>query len=124
MVKLDHLAITVRDYQASRDWYVKHLGLRVEFEIPDRRTAALQDDAGLTLFVAEDPGKPIATCVLTFQVDDVEKKHAELAAAGVKVVHLPSRRFWGYGAELEDPDGYPVWLWDERTMREKSGEPT
>ncbi len=26
MVKLDHLAITVRDYRASRDWYVGNLG--------------------------------------------------------------------------------------------------
>ena len=33
MVKLDHLAITVRDHHASRDWYVDNLGLRVEFEV-------------------------------------------------------------------------------------------
>jgi catechol 2,3-dioxygenase-like lactoylglutathione lyase family enzyme len=26
-----------------------------------------------------------------------------------------------YGAELLDPDGYLVCLWDERTMREKGG---
>jgi len=40
MVKLDHLAITVRDYRASRDWYVGNLGLRVEFEVPERPLSA------------------------------------------------------------------------------------
>ena len=26
---------------------------------------------------------------------------------------------WGCGAELTDPDGHAVRLWDERTMKEK-----
>ena len=26
---------------------------------------------------------------------------------------------WGSGAELKDPDGYLVRLWDERSMKEK-----
>jgi len=29
-----------------------------------------------------------------------------LAAAGVPFVHPPMKVFWGYGAELCDPDGY------------------
>jgi len=29
--------------------------------------------------------------------------------------------FWGYGAELLDPDGYRIHLWDEVSMREKGG---
>ena len=33
--------------------------------------------------------------------------------------HGPEKNFWGYGAELADPDGYLVRLWDEHTMREK-----
>jgi hypothetical protein len=28
---------------------------------------------------------------------------------------------WGYGAELRDPGGYLVFLWDETSMREKGG---
>jgi hypothetical protein len=62
VAKLDHLAIVVRDWRAARDWYARHLGLQVEFEIPERRTAALQDDAGFTLFVAEsDAAVPTPT---------------------------------------------------------------
>jgi hypothetical protein len=29
--------------------------------------------------------------------------------------------FWGYGAELCDPDGYRFRLWDEKSMKEKGG---
>jgi hypothetical protein len=28
---------------------------------------------------------------------------------------------WGYGAELRDPVGYLIYLWDERSMRENEG---
>jgi hypothetical protein len=74
MTKLDHLTIRVRDLDAARDWYVGHLGLKLEFEVPGRRTVALQDDAGLTLFLDETAGDIAANgVVLTFQVADVEE---------------------------------------------------
>jgi catechol 2,3-dioxygenase-like lactoylglutathione lyase family enzyme len=47
MVKLDHLTIRVRDLDAARRWYGGHLGMKLEFEVPGGRTAALQDGAGL-----------------------------------------------------------------------------
>ena len=121
MLKLDHLSLPVRDYRVSRDWYRSVLGLEIEFEIPDHDTAAMRDEYDFTIFLAG--GAPAVTpgCALTFQVDDVEAMHARLAAAGVAFVHGPQRVFWGYGAELIDPDGYPVRLWDARTMREKGG---
>jgi hypothetical protein len=31
----------------------------------------------------------------------------------------PQKLFWGYGAELRDPDGHLIRLWDELSMREK-----
>jgi catechol 2,3-dioxygenase-like lactoylglutathione lyase family enzyme len=122
MVKLDHLSIFVSDHRRSRDWYATHFGFSVEFEVPERDTVALQDDAGLTLFLVKDPERARhPSCGLTFQVADVEATHRELAAAGVPFVNAPQKLFWGYGAELNDPDGYLIHLWDERTMREKSG---
>jgi catechol 2,3-dioxygenase-like lactoylglutathione lyase family enzyme len=121
MIRLDHLAIPVTDQMRSRDWYVTNLGLKLEFEIPQRKTVALQDDSDLTLFlyVAENPVTP--SCTLTFQVDDVDSKYRELAARGVVFEKPPQKLMWGYGAELRDPDGYLVYLWDERSMREKGG---
>lgn len=122
MIKLDHLTIAVRDYRAARDWYVQMLGLRQEFEIPGY-AAALQDDAGFTLFVEQivsDTKNAEPSCVLYFQVENVEAKHRQLARDQVQFVHGPEKQFWEYGAELKDLDGYRLRLWDEKTMNQSA----
>jgi len=122
MIRLDHLAIRVRDAARSRQWYTANFALKVEFEVPETKTVALQDDSDFTLFLAESRDEPIVpSCTLTFQVDDVEAKHRELSGQGVAFEKAPQKLFWGYGAELRDPDGYLVYVWDERSMREKGG---
>jgi catechol 2,3-dioxygenase-like lactoylglutathione lyase family enzyme len=120
MIALDHLTIFVRDVARSREWYTTVIGLEVEFEIAAIRAVALQDTKGFTLFLHERPPEQCTpSCQLTFQVDDVEATARSLAARGVALTATPRKLAWGYGAELEDPDGYLVRLWDERTMREK-----
>jgi catechol 2,3-dioxygenase-like lactoylglutathione lyase family enzyme len=122
MAKLDNLAIFVRDVRRSREWYVGNLGLTVEFEIPHMNAVALQDEGGFTIFLGQPGGEPVTpSCVLTFQVADVEAKYRELSTKGVEFKHAPQKLAWGYGAELLDPDGYVVCLWDEKSMREKGG---
>lgn len=121
MIKLDHLTIFVSDLQRSREWYTSVLNLTVAFEVRDRKTMALQDDFDFTLFLGEHPdGKAVPSCILTFQVADVDAMYEELLEQGVTFRESPKELTWGYGAELEDPDGYVVCLWDEITMREKS----
>ena len=119
MVKFDHMTLPVSNSRASRDWYVANFGFKVEFEIPDRKTVALQDDAGFTIFLFEPQGGISGPkCGLTFQVNNVDEKYRELAARGVPFTESPKKLFWGYGAELRDPDGYQVMLWDEVSMRQ------
>ena len=123
MIRLNHLTIPVNEHSVSREWYTSNLGLKVEFEVPERKTVALQDDGDLTLFLVGSPQpQVIPCCTLAFQVDDVEVKYRELSARGVNFEKAPQKLFWGYGAELRDPDGYLIYLWDERTMREKGNE--
>jgi catechol 2,3-dioxygenase-like lactoylglutathione lyase family enzyme len=120
MVKFDHMGLPVTDARRSRDWYVAQLGFRVEFEVPERRTVALQDDAGFTIFLYDaDVPSNDAKCSLTLQVKDVEATYRDLTARGIKFDNAPQKLFWGYGAELRDPDGYLLMLWDEVSMREK-----
>ena len=120
MVKLDHLTLFVRDYQVARDWYVNNLGLSTEFETPERFVAALQDSAGFTLFLEQAPFLPShPACLLYFQVDSVDQTYQRLRQQGVGFRTAPSRQFWGYGAELADPDGYVVRLWDAASMQSK-----
>ncbi len=123
MVRLDHIALAVRDWERSRDWYRDQLGFEVELEIPERKTAAMKDSADLTLFLgqAQNPDNVIAPPGIgfTIQVDDVEETHRRMSAAGIAFVHPPMKVFWGYGAEVLDPDGYRIMLWDEKSMKEK-----
>lgn len=121
MPRLDHLSLPVHDWQNSRDWYNRHLGFDVEFEIPDRKTAAMRDNADLTIFLDESDVTPCPGISFTIQVDDVEATHRRLVAAGISFDHPPMKVFWGYGAELRDPDGYTLRLWDPKSMKEKGG---
>jgi catechol 2,3-dioxygenase-like lactoylglutathione lyase family enzyme len=120
MIKFDHLGIPVTDLARSRDWYVRTLGLKVEFEIPDRQAVALQDTGGFTIFLRQ-AGSAVAPsqCALWFQVASVDDTFAAWCARGVQFGHGPQKTFWGYGVELADPDGYLIRLWDERSMKEK-----
>jgi predicted enzyme related to lactoylglutathione lyase len=121
MPRLDHLSLPVRDWRKSRDWYQRHLGFELEFEILQRKTAAMRDDADLTMFLYEGEVAACPGISFTIQVDDVEAKYAALVAAGESFVHPPMKVFWGYGVELHDPDGYRLMLWDQKSMKEKGG---
>ena len=117
MIRLDHLTIHVSSYVASRDWYVGNFGLRVEFESVEAGVGGLEDDGGVELILVQHDLTPgVRDCMLTFQVGSVHDTHRELSARGLAFVHEPKQVSWGYGAELLDPDGYRVLLWDRATM--------
>ena len=121
MARFDHLSLPVASWTRSRDWYARCIGLKVEFEIAERQTVALRDQNDFTIFFqhSAERSRP-GDIALYFSVGDVEALHRTLLAARVVFVHPPQKTFWGYGAELLDPDGYVVRLWDERTMHENS----
>ena len=102
LVKFDHMTIPVSNWIASRDWYVNVLGLKVEFEVPDRLTVAVQDQFDFTIFLVEEsvPSKSM-TC----------RHLSRISRAKVfrSAIH-PRKVYTGYGAELRDPDGYIVRL--------------
>ena len=120
MLKFDHLRLPVTDLARSRDWYIRTLGLKVEFEVSEQQTVALQDSGDFTIFLQEvqSPVQPNG-CALWFQVTDVDATYAAWSARGIVFSHAPRKSYWGYGAELEDPDGYLVRLWDARSMKER-----
>ncbi|HEU5352078.1 MAG TPA: VOC family protein [Terracidiphilus sp.] len=125
MVKIDHLTLAVRDWKRSRGWYVTHLGFKVEFELPQGGSAglgvaAIQDDAGLTVFL-EQFQQPILSgqSSYTLQVQDVDSLFEQLSASGLAFVSTPAKQFWGYGAVLADPDGHLLHLYDATSMKEK-----
>jgi catechol 2,3-dioxygenase-like lactoylglutathione lyase family enzyme len=118
MLKFDHLALPVADAAASRDWYVGTLGLSVEFEIAERRTVAVRDEHDFTIFLQQGEERTVGIA-MWFQVADVDESYAVMSGRGVAFNHPPEKKFWGYGAELQDPDGNLVRLWDAKSMKER-----
>jgi catechol 2,3-dioxygenase-like lactoylglutathione lyase family enzyme len=115
MAKVSHMVLPVSDARKSRDWYVDKLGFTVERE--HEGVVGIKDQSGLTIFLQKASGSlPGQKITLTIQVDNVDSKHKELASLGVNFVSPPKLHFWGYGAEVLDPDGYLNHLWDEVTM--------
>jgi len=116
MAKVSHMVLPVSDVHKSRDWYVDKLGFTFERERED--VVGIKDQSGLTIFLLKTSGSLAGQKItLTIQVDNVESKYQELTDLGVKFVSPPKRQFWGYGAEVLDPDGYMNHLWDEVTMQ-------
>jgi hypothetical protein len=94
-----------------RDWYVNNLGLLTEFEVPERLVAAVQDSDGFTLFLEQSSSPtPNAGWMLNFQVDSVDGIYERLTQQGIQFTIC---------AELTDPDGHRVRLWDAASMKAK-----
>lgn len=116
-MKLDHLCLSVRDVAKSRDWYHETLGLEVEFELPERKFAALKDESDFGLLLLQGAvGSDPTRIQISFQVKDVDELYSRLAARGVKFDHPPEKRVWGYGPQLTDPDGYILQFYDFRSI--------
>jgi len=123
MTRVSHIVLPVSDVQKSREWYVNKLDFTLEREHQD--AVGIKDQSGLTIFLMKTT-HPLAgqKITLTIQVGNVDTKHQELATLGVDFVSPPQRQFWGYGAEVLDPDGYMNHLWDEVTMANATREMT
>ena len=123
MSRVSHMVLPVADLQRSRDWYVAKLGFTVERE--QENVVGIKDAAGLTIFLWEGAENLAGNKItLTIEVDNVDSMFRELQSAGVAFVSPPKIQFWGYGAEVLDPDGYMNHLWDSVTMRRATGEKT
>jgi predicted enzyme related to lactoylglutathione lyase len=123
--RISHIVLPVSDIHKSRQWYVINLGFTLERERAE--AVGIKDQSGLTIFLMKSPS-PLAgqKITLTIQVGNVDGKHEELVSLGVNFISGPKRQFWGYGAEVLNPDGYMNHLWDEvtmaKTMREMQGD--
>ena len=112
--------IAVKDIDRARKFYEDKLGLKTKDEWGGEGVTLKSGDTLINVYRSEFAGTNKATS-LTFQVDDVESKYRQLSERGLRFERAPQKLFWGYGAELRDPDGYLIYLWDERSMREIGG---
>ena len=105
-----------RDPEALNRWYAQHFGI-IELQSRDYEDPGWFQDRGETVLsaVAQDAemlGPAEKTWMLNLRVDDLDAIVADLRAAGVAVEphveEYPNGRF----AELEDPEGNRIQLWE------------
>jgi glyoxylase I family protein len=105
-----------RDPEALNRWYGEHLGVIMLDSVGYDDPGWFQD-RGEAVFSAIDldsgmPGPPEKTWAMTFRVDDLDGMAERLRSAGIEVEphaeEYPNGRF----AELEDPEGNRLQLWE------------
>ncbi len=98
---LNHVALNVRSVSRSREFYIKHLGLKVIRDGgEDNCFLGAGSDFCLTLFKGDQPGlNHYCYTIKSYSVDQAEEK---LKAAGLK----PRRE--GNRIYFPDPDGIEV----------------
>ena len=97
---LDHIALDVTDVPRSRDFYMKHLGLRVIRGDERAMFLGADRDFFLTLFRAEKPA-------LNHYCYGIENYNADEAAATLRAAGIEPRQTGGR-VYFPDPDGFTV----------------
>lgn len=102
------------DPAALGKWYLDHLGIALT---PTAEGAPVwQQEAGPTI-VTPFPettryfGEPTKMWMLNFRVHDLNKMVAQLQSAGIEVKIAPPYGSIGRFANLHDPEGNPIELW-------------
>lgn len=103
-IGLNHIALRVTDVPRSRDFYIKHLGLRVASDGGERNCFLDCGDQFVALFRAEKPG--MDHYCYSIRDFDLKVAEAKLEAQGLKPrVHREGGRIY-----FDDPDGLEVQL--------------
>ena len=102
------------DPDAVGRWYSEHLGV----DVPPQTygTTSWEQEAGATVVAAMPPGAdalggPGRSWAINFRVGDLDAMVAQLRGAGIEVVVDPESYPNGRFADLRDPEGNAVQLW-------------
>ena len=115
--RIGQIAINVKDLDRAVAFYRDTLGMRYLFPIPN---AAFFDCGGIRLMLgkAEIPELDHAASIIYYQVDDIQRTCASLAASGVEIEHppslvarMPDHDLWM--AFFHDPEGNMLALMSE-----------
>ncbi|WHY85517.1 VOC family protein [Neobacillus novalis] len=126
LTKIHHIAIICSDYQKSKDFYVRILGLTPVREVfrEDRNSYKLDLNVGgqyqIELFSFPDPparpSYPEAAGLrhLAFEVEDIDEAVAyltdqQIMVEAIRVDPLTNKKFTFFA----DPDGLPIELYEQ-----------
>lgn len=109
--------ITTTKIEASRDFYVQHLGAKVTFDCNWYVMLELGTHAGLQL-MAVQPDQPVcnpAGLMYNLAVADVDAEYQRLTAAGLQLFMPLEDHPWGdRGFAIQDPNGVVLYIFSQR----------
>jgi len=114
-VRLNHVGISVANFDEALEFYTTKMGFRLAFVIPDApgqpRAAYLQVSRETFVELLEaTPARPPGFVHVGFEVEDMNAAAARLRDANVKVAQPRVGRTKATVAEVEVPDGVNVEL--------------
>jgi len=114
-VRLNHVGISVANFDQALDFYTKKMGFQQAFVVPDApgqpRAAYLQVSRETFVELLEaTPQRPPGFVHVGFEVDDMNEAAARLKESNVKVASPRAGRTKATVAEVEVPDGVNVEL--------------
>lgn len=102
------------DPESLADWYSRHLGVKPTPSGPG--DTPWMQEGGPTAFQPFERSTtmfPNAPFMLNFRVRDLDAMVAQLRAAAIEVTVDPESYSMGRFAELADPAGNPIQLWQQ-----------
>jgi methylmalonyl-CoA/ethylmalonyl-CoA epimerase len=117
ITRIGQVSLVVEDLARATAFYRDTLGIPLAFEAPNM---AFLVCGGLRIMMTRaEPGSPGGNSVLYFVTDSIERRHAELAAAGVRfdaqphlIAKMPDHDLWM--AFFRDSEGSLMALMEEK----------
>lgn len=112
--------LRVSDFERSRAWYEKHLGISTEatgytaFSWRDDENPELKGTTVWSLFKPDSDyfGNRAAQCMVNYRVENLSELLAALRTEGVKVEDNIEEYEFGKFGWIYDPDGNKIELWE------------
>ena len=108
---LNQVTIGTRDFDQSVEFYTR-LGLKLIVHSEGRYARFELPSGSSTLSIHVDPDHVPSSAMLYFEVEDVDRRYAELTALGVAFDHPPQDQSWRWReARFRDPCGNRLCLY-------------
>jgi catechol 2,3-dioxygenase-like lactoylglutathione lyase family enzyme len=104
-----------------RDFYVQFLGLRVEMDLERIVTYVSPSNPTAQISLVREGAEPdLGGVLLSVEVDDVDRTHAEAIAFGYRIVYPLTDEPWGVRRVfVADPNGVVINIMCHTTPSEK-----
>jgi predicted enzyme related to lactoylglutathione lyase len=113
MKKYDNLFLPAENFEESKDFYSKILGLEVKFEFSNQGMIAFKVGNEEPAIILKDRNKfPNVKPTIWIEVDDVKEQYEKLKSKGVQFLSEPFKIRTGWAVEFIDPAGNNLGMTD------------